>query len=435
MEELLDLAKKVADEAEVFSISHIETDAVFEANRLKHVQSRESSGRALRIIKEGRIGFAASNKTDGAQELVDMALEMAPFGAEARFEFPQLETYPEVEVYDPDVEVVSEKSMVDLGQSLIDKVRGHTPELVCEASVSRGIISVGVFNSRGSRVEYRKSLFGFGLEGVLIRGTDMLFVGDSDSSCHPLTDVSAVIAATIEQLERARETAQAPVGQLPVIFTPNGVAMALMPPLAMAVNGKTVLQGASPLGQRKGEQVFDSRISVWDDATMDFRPGSRFCDGEGVPSQRTAIIENGVVGSFLYDLQTAALAGTRSTGNGARGLATLPSPSPSTVVIENGEASFEEMLGDIKEGLVVEQLLGAAQGNVLGGDFSGNILLGYVVRNGEIVGRVKDTMVSGNVYEVLKEVAAIESEGKWVGGRVRIPHIYCHSIAVSAKER
>ena len=91
------------------------------------------------------------------------------------------------------------------------------------------------------------------------------------------------------------------------------------------------------------------------------------------------------------------------------------------------------MLGDIKEGLVVEQLLGASQGNVLGGDFSGNILLGYVVRNGEIVGRVKDTMISGNIYEVLKEVAAIGREGKWLGGRARIPHIYCPRIAVSTK--
>jgi PmbA protein len=201
----------------------------------------------------------------------------------------------------------------------------------------------------------------------------------------------------------------------------------------MAVNGKTVVQGASPLGQRLGEQVFDPRISIWDDATVDYRPGSRSCDGEGVPSRRTPVIENGVVASFLYDLQTAGLASTESTGNGARGLATLPSPSPTTVVIGDGDAGFDDMLADIKEGLVVEQLLGASQGNILGGDFSGNILLGYAVKNGEIMGRVKDTMISGNVYEALKEVAAIGRDGKWVGGRARVPHIYCSRLAVSAK--
>ncbi len=434
MDELLEQARKVAEEAEVFSISHVEIDAVFEANRLKHVQSRETSGRALRIIKEGRIGFSASNRANATKELVAMALELAPFGAEAKFQFPSLETYPTVEVYDPEIEAVTEEEMVELGQSLIDKVREHTPELVCEASVSMGTILVEILNSRGGKAAYRKSLFGFGIEGVLIRGTDMLFVGDSDSSCHPFADAGAVAATTIEQLERAKETAPAPVGQLPVIFTPYGAAIALMPPLAMAVNGKTVLQGASPLGNRVGEQVFDLRLSIWDDATMDYRPGSRLCDGEGVPSQRTPIVENGVVSGFLYDLQTAALAATRSTGSASRGLATLPSPSPSTVVIENGDTSFEEMLADIKEGLVIEQLMGASQGNVLGGDFSGNVLLGYAVKNGEVVGRVKDTMVSGNIYEVLKEVNAIGREGKWVGGRLRIPHIYCPRLAVSTKE-
>jgi len=434
LEELLEQAKKVGEEAEVFSVSHRETDAVFEANRLKHVQAREASGRALRLIKGGRIGFSASNRANGAKELVAMALEMAPFGAEAKFQFPPLESYQRVEVYDPEMEAVTEEEMVELGQSLIDRVRGHTPELVCEASVSMGTFTVEILNSRGGRAAYRKSIFGIGIEGVLIRGTDMLFVGDTESSCHPLTDADTVAATTIEQLERARETAAAPVGRLPVIFTPHGVASALIAPLAMAVNGKTVLQGASPLGNRKGEQVFDPRISIWDDATIDYRPGSRFCDDEGVPSQRTPIIKNGVVASFLYDLQTAALAGTRSTGSASRGLGTLPSPSLSTLVIENGDTSFEDMLADIEEGLVIEQLMGASQGNVLGGDFSGNVLLGYMVRNGETVGRVKDTMVSGNIYEVLKEISAIGREGKWVGGRLRIPHIYCTRLAVSTKE-
>ena len=433
MEEILEKARKVAEEAEVFFVSHVETDVVFEANRLKHVQSRETSGRALRIVKEGRIGFAASNRANGAGELVGMALEMAPFGAEARFEFPAPDSYPDVKVHDPDVESVSEEAMVALGQSLIDKVREHTPDLVCDGSVSKGVITVRILNSRGGGATYEKSVFGFGVEGVLIRGTDMLFVGDGDSSCRPLADVSGVVATTIEQLERAKETAQAPTGQLPVIFTPQGVAVALLAPLAMAINGKTVVQGASPLGHRLGEQVLDSRISIWDDATVDYRPGSRFCDGEGVPSRRTPIIENGVVTSFLYDLQTAAMAGRESTGSGARGLTTLSTPSPSTIVVEDGDTSFEEMLADMKDGLIVEQLLGASQGNILGGDFSGNILLGYAVKNGEIVGRVKDTMVSGNIYEALKEVAAVGRDGKWVGGRARIPHICCPRLAVSAK--
>jgi PmbA protein len=111
----------------------------------------------------------------------------------------------------------------------------------------------------------------------------------------------------------------------------------------------------------------------------------------------------------------------------------MPSPSVSALIIEGGDTPFEEMVRDIKEGLVVEQLIGAQQGNVLGGEFSGNVLLGYKVERGEIVGRVKDTMVSGNIYHALKELTAVGNETKWVGGILRTPAIYCPRLAVASK--
>lgn len=92
------------------------------------------------------------------------------------------------------------------------------------------------------------------------------------------------------------------------------------------------------------------------------------------------------------------------------------------------------MLADIKDGLVVEELMGASMGNVLGGDFSGNVLLGYRVKDGKLVGRVKDTMVTGNIYEALKEVTAIGNKARWVGGVVLIPHICCSRLAISTKK-
>jgi PmbA protein len=91
------------------------------------------------------------------------------------------------------------------------------------------------------------------------------------------------------------------------------------------------------------------------------------------------------------------------------------------------------MVADIKEGLVVEYLMGAGQGNVLGGDFSGNVLLGYKIENGKIIGRVKDTMVSGNVYQALKRISAVGSESRWIGGSVYTPPIYLQEVSVAGK--
>ncbi|HEX9976089.1 MAG TPA: TldD/PmbA family protein, partial [Dehalococcoidales bacterium] len=414
MEELLALARKVAEAAEVFMVSSEETPIQFEANRLKHIQSKQGTTVALRLIRQGRLGYATTTELNDRSELVNMAAETAQFGMTARFEFPALTVYPPVEIFDPAAESVPVERMVRLGEEMVTTLRQHTPELLCHAWVSKSTTTVRIMNSRGGQASYRQTSFNLATWSNLIRGTDMLFVGDSQSSCHPVLDTSAVSRAVIQQLELARDLASAPSKPLPVIFTPIGVAGALIAPLMTAFSGKIVLEGASPIGSKLGQAVFDSKFSLWDDPILPYRPSSRPCDDEGVPSQCTPLIERGVVTSFLYDLQTAALAGKRSTGNGDRARG-LPAPSPTAFVIAPGNTTFDQMVGDIKEGLVIEELMGAEQGNILGGDFSGNVLLGYRIENGKIVGRVKDTMVSGNIYQLLKEIAAIGSDARWVG--------------------
>jgi PmbA protein len=433
VESILVQAKRVAEEAEVFVVSVEETLVQFEANRLKHIQSKQSTSVALRIVRQGKLGYSLASELDDSQSLITNAVETARFGVPARFGFPSLASYPPVEVFDPAVESVSIEEMIKLGEELIAMVRGHTPEIVCEAGVTKAVISVRIINSRGGEASYRKSIFSLGIEGSLIRGTDMLFVGESQSSCRPVTGAKAVAGVVLRQLELAKNRASIPGRPLPVIFTPDGVASALIPPLMAAFNGKLVLQGASPVGNRLGQTVFDEKLWLWDDPTVAYCPESRPCDDEGVPSQRTPLIEQGTVASFLYDLQTAALAHIQSTGNGSRNRGRLPSPSPSAFVIAPGSTTFDQMVSDIKEGLVIEQLMGAEQGNILGGDFSGNVLLGYKVESGKIVGRVKDTMVSGNVYQLLNRIVAIGSEAKWVGGFLNTPCIYCPSVSVASK--
>ena len=432
MENILAEAKRVAEEAEVFMVRSEETPVQFEANRLKYIQSKQSTMVALRIIRQGRIGYAVTTEPGDSQSLVNNAVETAQFGMPAKFELPSPPSYPRVEVFDPDVEPVSVERMIELGEELIATVRDHTPDIVCWAEVSKGTNSVRIINSRGGQANYRKSAFSLGIVGNLIRDTDMLFVGESESSCQPLSEAKAMAEVVIQQLELAKNQALVPSQPLPVVFTPKGVASALILPLMAAFNGRTVLQGASPIGNSLGQQVFDKKLWLWDDPTLAYRPESRPCDDEGMPSQRTLLIKQGAVASFFYDLQTAALAHTQSTGNGSRNRG-LPAPSPSAFIIAPGNTTFDEMVNDIKEGLVIEQLMGAEQGNILGGDFSGNVLLGYKVESGKIVGRVKDTMVSGNIYQVLKQITAIGSDAKWVGSFLKTPHLYCPNLSVASK--
>ncbi len=433
MEEILEKVKRVAEAAEIFLVTSEETPVQFEANRLKHIQSKQSQIVALRIIRNGRIGYSVTTNPDDADGLINAAVETAEFGMTARFEFPTPTTYPQVEIYDDRVKSVSLERMINLGEEMIAAVKRHTVDIVCEAAVSKDIISVKIMNSSGNSAGYNKSIFSLGIEGSLIRDTDMLFVAESQSSCQPLTDSKSITDTVTRQLEWARNQAVVSSKPLPVIFTPNGVASALINPLMVAFNGRTVLEGASPIGNRLGEPVFDSKFNLHDDATMNYRPGSHPFDDEGVTSRRTPLIEDGIPVNFLYDLQTAALADKHSTGNGKRHGGGLPSPSPNAFVIQPGDVPFNDMLADIKEGLVIEYLMGAGQGNILGGDFSGNVLLGYKVKNGKIIGRVKDTMVSGNVYQVLKDITAIGNDARWVGSFLNSPSIYCPSLSVASK--
>jgi PmbA protein len=432
MEKILNLAKKAAKEAEVFEISSEETRVKFEANRLKQMQTNQSTALALRIIKDGRIGYAITTSTADGQQLINDAIETAVFGSEAKFRLPGDTHFPKVNIFDAAVEKVSIKEMVGLGEQMVAAVTSHTPGIMCEGSVNRGVITIRLMNSQGGQAEYKKSFFGLDIEGQLIEGTDMLWVWESDSSCHPLNDTKKITDVVLHQLDLAKNRAKVPTRPLPVIFTPAGVN-ALMTPLMSAFNGKTVLEGASPLGDKVGKLIFDKKFSLRDDSTIAYQPASRPCDDEGVPSQRTSLINQGVVKGFLYDLQTAALAKKKSTGNGNRTRGGLPAPASTALIVTPGKTTFDEMVADIKEGLVVEMLIGLGQGNVLGGDFSGNVLLGYKVENGKIVGRVKDTMVFGNVYQLLKDIPAIGSETKWVMGSLYTPPIYCKGLSVSSK--
>jgi PmbA protein len=433
-EDVLGSARMKAEQAEVFSTSVRATTVQFEANELKQIQSRESSSIALRIFREGKTGFAIATGGGNCEALVDMAVETSQFGGPANFQFPSSSDYSETPIFDPEVEKIAMDRIVEIGRDLIARVKRHTPDILCDVQITKGTSSVSLMNSQGAEGKYHKSFLSLGLEGILVRDTDILWVEDSENSCQSdLTGIGGLADRVIWHLEMAKKKATVPTKLLPIVFTSNGVASALLSALMLAFSGKAVLEGTSPLRGKLGDKVFDEKLCLWDDATAAYRVGSYPFDDEGVPSQRLPLVANGVVTSFLYDLQTAALAGTKSTGNGRRSGGGSPSPAISSLVLEKGEVSFQDMVNDMKEGLIVEEVIGAEQGNILGGDFGGNVLLGYKVERGEIVGRVKDTMIAGNVYQVLRELPGIGQEARWVGGILQTPPLYCSGISVSAK--
>ena len=255
LEALLEKATKVSQDAELFHIQHKDEPVLFEANRVKLVETRESSGVALRILKDGRIGFSSGSDLTDTDGLINKTLETVPFGPEARMGFPSQRSFPSVDVYDPGTESVTLEDMISLGQSAIDQLTGHNPDLICVASVAKGTTTVTILNSRGGYATYTKSVFSVFVHGTITRDTDMLFVSDGKSSCRPFMDTSEILATIQKQLEFSKYIVPAPVGRLPVIFAPRAVAGILLSPLLSGLNGKTVLQGASPLVGKTGGAI------------------------------------------------------------------------------------------------------------------------------------------------------------------------------------
>ena len=430
---VLERALRSAQEAEVLYVASESAPLHWEANAIKGSDASDAAGVAVRLIKDGRIGFSSTSNLDDLDGLVDAALETAPFGAEARFHFPGPQALPEVPMHDPATARVSLDEMASLGQRIVDAVRARFPEAQVEGGVSRSSARLLLRNSAGGGVAYQRSRFGAGFGGTVIRGEDMLFTHESDSSVHPEVDADRIVESICRQLEWARQTAPIATKQMPVVLLGSAVASVLLGPLLAGLSGKAVYQGTSPLAGRIGERIADARFSLTDDPTTPWRPGARPADDEGVVSRRLPLVEAGAVANFYYDLQTAGLAGVTSTGNGERGLGSLPGPGTSVLLVGDGETSLEEMIAGMDEGLVVESLLGAGQSNILGGDFNANVLLGYKVEHGRVVGRVKNAMIAGNAYEALTALSALGSDGRWVGGGFYTPSIALERVSVSAQ--
>jgi PmbA protein len=184
-----------------------------------------------------------------------------------------------------------------------------------------------------------------------------------------------------------------------------------------------------------GEKLFDEKVTIIDDGTIDGKFASASYDDEGVPRRRNMLIEKGVLKSFIYDLKAAAQSGVESTGNASRGLFNPPEPSFTNFVIQPGETPLKDILASIDEGIIVEELLGIGQGNIISGAFSNPLALAFKVEKGEIVGRVKDLSIAGNIYDLLKNVSAVSKEAQWVYNTFYTPYVLIPEMNVAGKSQ
>jgi len=422
---LIEAGMKQAQGVQASVVESEATTVSFENDRLKSVKSRQGTGMSAKIIAEGKIGSSLTSDIDDIDGVVARALEAAAFGSPVHFDLPGPQQGGDVAVYDDAVPPVTKEEMVHIGEEMIAIVKAYNPDIVVSAGAGKDLSKRRFANSAGMEFTTETTNFGLWVSGQWIRGTDILWAGHGFEWKKREIDHRDIANRAVEWFRMAETTAPVRSGDMPVIFTPEGMSVLLLA-LSMGFNGKNVFLGSSPLAGKRGKRIADERFSLTDNPLIDYAEGSGTYDGEGVPHQINPLIENGVVTNFLYDLDTAGRAGTKTTGNGI-------GCNPTNIVIKEGETPYTEMVKNTKKGLLVHSVLGLGQGNPMSGEFSVNIHLGYKIENGEIVGRVKDVMLAGNTYEALKTITAIGSKAEWSEGSVLTPPVQIGTLSVVAK--
>jgi PmbA protein len=424
-EQLLELAlRSGASAAEVFQSQSLSRPVFFEANRLKQLESSQSEGIALRLWRDNRPGLAVAYGDVKPQALVEKAIALSQLNDPETIELSTASqaNYPDVG------EEISVNQLVEWGKASIALMRDYNSDLLCASEWECDRETIRLINSNGLDCGYTDTTLSGYLSAEWIRGDDFLSVSDGQTQRGSLDPV-ALAQQVIQRLDWAKRSAAPPRGRVPVLFTAKAADM-LWGTVQAAMNGKQVVEKASPWGDRLGEQVTATAITI----SQDPEAGPFSCpfDDEGAPTQPITFIRDGVLQLFYTDRTVGRVLASGTTGNGFRpGLGSYPTPGLFNLIIQPGTMSLEELIRSLDRAIMVDQMLGGGAG--ISGDFSVNVELGYRIEKGKVVGRVKDTMVAGNVYTALKNLVNLGGDADW-NGSCYTPSIVVEGLSTTGRE-
>lgn len=407
------------------TFSHAEaTNCSFERGRLKETTETDSFSYAVEAVAGGRRGVASGNRVEKLDELVTEALTLSKVGSAAHFSaYPPPRPTTPVPMCSERTRGLTREKMIGDCERMADVLRSYNPKLFIWCNATRNEAEWGGVTSGGVSHSSERTAWSLSAYVQRTEDTDILFAGYGRAWCdvNEFYDPVVIAERVVTDLRRAERTAEPPKGKVRVYLPPESLWM-LLAPLSMGINGRNVAKGDSPLRGRIGEQVLAASLTVVDDPHRHYACEAAEMDADGIPSRRQTLFEKGVLRRFLYDLDTAGLAGVEPTGNNGCGAYCL--------VVQPGARPSSELLAGIEDGLYVNSLIGYGQGNIINGDFSCNVALGYRVRNGEVAGRVKNTMIAGNIYELVRGDVEVSSDVDYQG---RFPHVVIDGVSVAGQ--
>ncbi len=393
------------------------------------------------VAHEGGFSSAVTSTCDLAEEAIDRMAEETVALARATAPDPHAglpeegfaEDLPDLALMDPgDRNVAVEARIEDarLAESAARKVDTRIDN--SEGSEAASDFSEIIYhNSRGFQGGYPSayhSLFSQPLasEGETKQRDYWMTVSRQIAG---LEDAASVGRKAAERVLRRLGARSVPTCEVPVIF--DGLtAPSLLGQLAGCLSGYSIYRESSFLAACMGEPIASSAISVIDDGRLPGGLGSKPFDGEGLPTRRNVLVDEGRLESWLLDTYSGRKLGLPSTGNASRGAGSGPGVGTTNLWIEAGSGSLEEIIADTDRGLLVTELIGMGF-NPITGDYSRGAS-GLWIESGQISHPVEEITIAGNLREMLLGINAVGSELVW-RGRVAAPPLRVDQMTVAGQ--
>ena len=434
---IFDYAKGKVDDVEILLVAGQSFSTRIHKQKVETFDYANSQGISVRVLQNGKSGYAYTEnfEEDALQKTVDMAI-MNVQVIETK-EFEEIGDYENVKnepkVYEPKLDDVSVDEKIELVKKMEQLAYSSDKRIInvpyASYADSKSIFKIA--NSKGLDKEDIQN-YAYCFLGVLSEdneekrmGMDFQITRDFETF-----DPELIVKNAVERSISLLNSEPIKSGTYPVIFN-NDMTSTLLGTFITIFNAKSVLEGKSLLKGKIDEKIANEMIQLYDDGLKEDGFNTSAFDSEGYPSQKTKLIENGVLKSYLHNTHTAKMFNTKSTGNGSRPYKSSLDISSTNFYLQEGNYTREELLNSYPEVIEIVGLQGMHSGaNPISGDFSLSAE-GFLYKNGKKQHSLQPFTISGNILQIFQSVEKIADDFRFNMSGVGAASTLVSSISVS----
>lgn len=432
---MCDLAKNEAEQFDIIaSNSHSEGLSVFQG-QVQNTEISDSVGLGVRVIKDGRPGYAHTERLtkEALQQTLKDAVCHTQWTEKIDIQLPTAVPVPSMDSnYNPSLESLDLSQMKEfcIGLEKATFAKSNEIENIPYLGADMETNVSFVANNTGLFYEFRSNSASAGAGAVASRdGVKKLgnFVKSGrDWSKFSIDEIASKTAQFATELFGAKKIEG---GKIPVVLSER-IAARFLGMYESPFVAEAMQKGMSRLAGKEGEQIASKEFSIWNDPVGDIFQHKLYIDSEGCPTQRVKVVDQGVFTSALYNLETASKAGVKTTGNGARSFGSKMSSSFYNYLVPAGKLTTAELLKLFPKCLFVVRLEGNSGCNAVSGELSIGAH-GFWCENGQIVHPVDGVTLSGNFFDIIKNVVAVGNEYRDPFASYMVPALAVSELSVS----